>query len=74
MASPELESIFSNISEFAVYVRCMPSRRFRRLDKPLLLWNHKYTDTIIIMTVIIMYAETIIGHHQTTSLEKEWNK
>ena len=36
-------AIFSNISDFDVYVRtmtrCMPSRRLQRLDKPLILQN-----------------------------------
>ena len=30
-----LKTILSNTQHFAVYVRCMPSRRLRRLDTPL---------------------------------------
>ena len=37
--SPNLNSIFSNTQHFAVYVRCMPSRRLRRLDAPLVVVN-----------------------------------
>ena len=32
-----LKTIFSNTQHFAVYVRCMPSRRLWRLDTPLVL-------------------------------------
>ena len=31
-----LKTIFSNTQHFAVYVSCMPSRRLRRLDTPLI--------------------------------------
>ena len=41
-----LKTIFSNTQHFAVYVRCMPSRRLRQLDMPLIVSNGLFVHFI----------------------------